>query len=73
MLLKWHLVMIGRNFLILSHIITLFVRGTRLWDRFLLGDKFWHGNFCFDLFLYLLLRFLYKDAHPDFLPELLSF
>ena len=74
LVLKWFLDMIGRNLLVLSCIITLFVRGTRLRDRILLGNRFWYWIFCFDLFEYLLLlRFLYDDAQPDFLPELLSF
>ena len=66
--------MIGRSFLILSCIITLFVWGTRLGDRILFSDRFWYCIFCFDLFEYfLLLRLLYDDTQPDFLPELLSF
>ena len=74
LVLKWFLDMIGRNLLVVSCIITLFVRGTRLRDRILLGNRFWYWIFCFDLFEYLLLlRFLYDDAQPDFLPELLSF
>ena len=72
--LKWHFLdMFFRNCLILNCIITLFIRGTRLRDRVLLSDRFWYGNFCFGLFDYLLLRFLYNDTHPDFLPKLLSF
>ena len=66
--------MIGRNFLILSCIITLFVWGTRLRDRILFSDRFWYCILYFDLFEYfLLLRLLYDDTQPDFLPELLSF
>ena len=74
LVLKWFLDIIGRNFLVLSCTITLFVWGTRLHDRILFGDRFWYRIFCFDLFEYLLLlRFLYDDTQPDFLPELLSF
>ena len=55
--------MIGRSFIILSCIITLFVWGTRLWDRILFSDRFWYCILYFDLFEYfLLLRLLYDDT-----------
>ena len=74
LLLNWLLDMIGRNYLVLSCIITFFVRSARLRDRILFGNGLRHWIFCFDLFeSLLLLRLLHDDTHPDFLPKLLSF